>query len=134
MVNLPLIESRYPDQFPTYDISQFLVNGAKEFGPGSVTATVEASHVSWDIRLDTSAIVDADNRYFFQNLPAELLPEVGGSAVRYGTLPAFQKDVGAVVLELHSDGTLHLPAWGNGIADGTNKNVVCQATYVRRAS
>lgn len=89
MVNLPLIESRYPDQFPTYDISQFLVNGAKEFGPESVTATVEASHVSWDIRLDTSAIVDADNRYFFQNLPAELMPAVSTARIAlHGTVAA----------------------------------------------
>ncbi|PCC29715.1 hypothetical protein CIK76_04800 [Glutamicibacter sp. BW80] len=88
-LNLPMVESRYPDQFPTYDISQFLVNGVKAFGPGSVTATVEPNHVSWDIRLDTSQITDPDNRYFFQNLPADLMPGVSTARIAlHGTVAA----------------------------------------------
>lgn len=88
-LDLPMVESRYPDQFPTYDISQFLVNGVKAFAPGSVTVTVETNHVSWDIRLDTSTIVDADNRYFFQNLPAELMPAVSTARIAlHGTVAA----------------------------------------------
>jgi len=75
-LELPILATRYPARYPTYDISQFLVNGVQAFEPGSVIATVEPNHVSWDIRLNTSQVFDRENRYFFQNLPAELMPPV----------------------------------------------------------
>lgn len=129
---LQAIPQPYPGKDPWLDLHEYGINNWFMSGPQSsfnFLAKVSANEVT--LQLHTRA---GTARQITAPLPAELLPEVGGSAVRYWTLPAFQKDVGAVVLELHSDGTLHLPAWGNGIADGTNKNVVCQATYVRRAS
>lgn len=76
MLDLPILESRYPDQFPTYDISQFLINGMAERSRGSVNAAVSANHVYWDCRIVTSGFIDPENPRFFENLPAELMPAI----------------------------------------------------------
>lgn len=78
-LDLPLLPSRYPDQWPTFDLSQFLVNGCVPVAPGSVMATVSASHVYWDIRIRTADILDPNNQRFFENLPADLVPGVGAT-------------------------------------------------------
>lgn len=81
MLDLPMVESRYPDQFPTYDISQFLVNGVKAFAPGSAVVTFEPNHVTWDMRLNTSQLIDVENRRFLQDIPAELMPAVSTTRI-----------------------------------------------------
>ncbi|MGP5599607.1 hypothetical protein ACTXOJ_11510 [Glutamicibacter arilaitensis] len=131
-MSLAVIPQPYPDREPWLDLHEYAINNWYMLGPSSsfnFLAKVTANEVT--LQLHTRG---GTARQIVSALPDELLPEVGGSSVRYWTLPAFQYGVGTVVLELHADGTLHIPYWGGGIADGTNKNVVCQATYVRRAS
>lgn len=79
-LDLPLLPTRYSDQWPTYDLSGLLMNGVTAFAPDSVGATVEANSISWDIRVQTSAILDSSNRRFMEGVPAELMP--ASSAVR----------------------------------------------------
>ncbi|MGP9782518.1 hypothetical protein ACT3UQ_08670 [Glutamicibacter sp. AOP12-B1-11] len=131
-MSLAVIPQPYPDREPWLDLHEYAINNWYMLGPSSsfnFLAKVTANEVT--LQLHTRG---GTARQIVSALPDELLPEVGGSSVRYWTLPAFQYGVGTVVLELHADGTLHIPYWGGGIADGTNKNVVCQATYVRRAA
>lgn len=78
---LPQLPSRYPDQAPTYDISSLLINGVKPFAPGSAFVSVEPNHVIWDLRLDTSQLVDVENRRFLENIPAELMPAVSTTRI-----------------------------------------------------
>ncbi len=130
-MSLSPIPQPYPEKDPWLDLHEYAINDWFMSGPQSsfnFLAKISANEVT--LQLHTRG---GTGRQIVSALPPELLPEVGGSAVRYWTLPAFQYQVGTVVLELHADGTLHLPYWGGGIADGTNKNLVCQATYVRRA-
>lgn len=131
-MSLAVIPQPYPDREPWLDLHEYAINNWYMLGANSsfnFLARVTANEVT--LQLHTRG---GTARQITSPLPAELLPEVGGSAVRKWSLPAYQLGVGSTVIELNSDGTLHLAAWAGGIADGTNKNVVCQATYVRRAA
>lgn len=81
MIDLPMVNSRYPDQFPTYDVSSLLVNGVIPFSFGSAVVTVETNSISWDMRLDTLKLVDIENRRFMDNVPVELMPQVSTTRI-----------------------------------------------------
>jgi len=80
-LDLPQLPSRYPDQWPTYDLSSLLINGVQPFAPGSALVTVEPNHVTWDLRLNTSQLVEVENRRFLENIPAELMPTVSTTRI-----------------------------------------------------
>lgn len=80
-LNLPQLPSRYPDQAPTYDLSSLLINGVQSFAPGSAVVTVEPNHVTWDMRLNTSQLIDVENRRFLQDIPDELMPAVSTTRI-----------------------------------------------------
>lgn len=80
LADLPLLPSRYEDQYPTYDLSSLLINGVTAFAADSVAATVEPNSVAWDIRVQTSSIEDVTNRRFMEGVPLELMP--ASAAVR----------------------------------------------------
>lgn len=123
--------NRYPDNEPWYDLRQFAVNEWQMNSPSSsfnFFAKVSGNEVTLQMhtRGGTAPQIIAP-------LPEWLLPEMGTSTNGFRTLPAFQRTVGAIVLELQVDGTIHAASWSGAISDGSNLNIVCQATYVRKA-
>lgn len=131
MASVLEMPNRYPGIDPWFDLRQFAVNGWQMNSPSSsfnFFAKVSGNDVTLQMhtRGGTAPQIIAP-------LPDWLLPEMGVSTSSYRTLPAFQRTVGAIALELYADGTIHAAPWSGAISDGSNLNIVCQATYTRKA-
>lgn len=123
-LDLPEIPSRYPAQYPTYDISQYLISGCTPFSEGSVMVTVQPNHVLWDCRISTGSAVDDPNRRFLQGLPEELRPPVGVS--RIGTLGEQ-----LTRMQWHTGGWIFLGDPTKRLIDGS---IAFEARTLRRAT
>ncbi|MGP4995560.1 hypothetical protein [Glutamicibacter ardleyensis] len=117
----------YPEREPWFDLNEYVINGWQSFKASTSAFHMLAKIDGNEIRLQLHTR-NGTARQITAALPDELLP------LRAQTLPAFQRNVGSVVIEILADGTIHLPEYAGGIANGTSLNLVCQASYLRKVT
>lgn len=119
MLNLPILESPYPDANPLYDISGFLGSGVRRWGSRSCWAQISHNLVTISIR----ALTDT-SEFPATNLIVGLPPEL--SAV--GNI----QDTALQGLFLTPDGRIFLPG-SAGWKLSDRAEVSCMFTAPRRA-
>lgn len=120
MLNLPILESPYPEADPLYDISGLLGPGVRRRNPGSCWARIDRNTVTIGIRAYTdTAEFPATN--LVVGLPVEL------------SASSNTQDIALQSLFLTTDGRIFLP--GNaGWVLSDRAEVSCMFTAPRRAS